>query len=279
MQRNSVRSLEIHITRASRTFLPQTLLASQSQSLTSLDLYDICLELKSVLLMPNLRDLHLSMCRVEGWDNLLRSVPALKDIRLYGVIASGNMTAFTASSLLEGLFICSCSGLKVSGEPWHTACSASFANLRRLSTDAISDGVLTTFLHNSIYLEELSISERVTSVLMDELLPVICRRARSSLRSLTLWGNFSQQGLERFIASFPDSITDFSLTLEIDLTLSQFRTLLRLPLRILDLSGNAVSRKDLEEMQGIEVTMYSPDLKLCMDDLIVLSDEDGEPSD
>lgn len=120
LQSNTLRSLEIENEddNANRAVLPQTLLASQSQSLTSLDLLHINLIVNSLELLPKLQTLRLYGCHVEGWENLCGSVPALKDLTLSGVKALGDISAFPATGLLEKLDISEC-GLKGLAVSWY----------------------------------------------------------------------------------------------------------------------------------------------------------------
>lgn len=247
---------------ANGNFFSESLLASQSQVLTSLYFSNVFLQVKSVVLMPNLETLVLFRSRVEGWDNLCRSVPALKDMRMEDVNASGDMTSFTAIALLENLCVYTCRDLKVSGTQWFDAYSKSLVSLRRLRTDVISVDSLTTILKNNPDLEELCIGEDDLDVLTDKHLAVICRFARPSLRSLSLHGgHYSQRGLKRFIAKFPVSVKSLTLIYP-GLNVSHIRSLLQLALREIQFMGPILRREDLEEIERMAVATNPDELEL-----------------
>jgi hypothetical protein len=252
---------------ANACFFTQAILASQSQTLTWLSLNYIHLNLKSPVLLPNLQTLEVFRCRVEGWDNLCRSVPALKHLCLDDAIVSGGASAFPASALLEELLIDGCHDFEGVPVPWLSAYSKSFPSLRFLETDVICADTLSNILKNSHNLEEFSCySIDDNKKPTDQHLAVICQLARPSLRSLNLtFGNFSHQGLEHFIASFPVSVRSLTLmAFSSALTLSLFRSLVQLPLRTLDLTDNTVSREDLEELESIANAKKQVGLEIFM---------------
>ena len=243
------------------------ILASQYQTLTSLSLSGVTLDLTPGISLSKLQKLRLRMCRVTGWENLCMSLAALTSLELLDVYFSDNPD-FAHPELLEELRVArswcpDSNGLACLLEDH----SKSFRSLRVLDfTGFMSTNTMATILSKNPHLAEFeyrysaeefgSDDDSLFSDIDeppppdDDYLEVISQLAPAKLKRLTItFGNYSSEGLSSFIASFPASIDSLNLDDSAGLTTGHLHALLQMPLDRLSLDDIKVEDKHWDEME------------------------------
>jgi hypothetical protein len=255
------------------TSFVRTFVAPQWLYLSSLQCESLYLEIDVHISLHNLRYLSLTSCRVEGWENLCKSLIKLDSLRLDSVELVGVPTKFilawfyenTIRSLLRLSVTFSKSTTDYEG-PWLSICAPYLESLRYLNVSHISADTLQEVLDKCTKLDHLELSgikDQPESHPNNALVSALSRSNPKSLVYLLITqSRFSREGWLNLIRSCPTTVKTLILREFQGLTPTILRELLKLPIQNLELECFVDQQKEAKMYEHIVDTEAPPKLSV-----------------